>query len=123
MHLDAGFHGGGGVPRLRTRVPVRTFVVENPMPASKADIEELRGIVKWLKTGGGDEASRGKVTIEALERALEYLSEPDERYNIVRFVLAALVQSMPKRNDMYVCVDRALQSWAMDQANEILANS
>lgn len=89
------------------------------MPATKDDIEHLKGLVRWARTTGAKKHHADNVMAEALEKAIGYLEEPDRRRNIVGYVLAALHRSMRHvkdgNSDMWIVVDRELHTWAMGQ--------
>lgn len=94
------------------------FVVENPMPATPQEVEELRALLRWAKADRGNAAAgqlRERALRDGLEKAIAYLAEPDSRVNVVRFILSALRQSMVRQPGLWVCRDRDLQTWALDQ--------
>lgn len=111
--------GAGGVPRWSQPARQPSFIVDRPMPATKAEIEELRGYLRWAQQHRGESAVRERVLADALQKALAYLEEPDARQNVVRFVLAGLFHSVVKRHGMYIIRDRDLNTWSHDQLAEL----
>lgn len=96
--------------------PLGQFSVEAPMPATKADIAHLKSLLSWARSTNVHKEAKERVLADALERAIAYLEEPDERKNVVGMILNALHQSY-KRTDYggYVVRDRDLHDWAIEQ--------
>lgn len=94
------------------------------MPATKADLEELRGILRYLRgpTKPGDSVI-SKLATDALERALSYLDDTVETNSPLWWAAGALKGSMRKiREDYYVVTNRGTHSWALRQIWELLPN-
>lgn len=93
------------------------------MPATKADLYELRSILSWLRTREKNSAE-ARIGADALSRAVAILSEPDIHKSTINWVLGALLQSVdeaqPRR---YRIVDFDLWSWAIQQIRQLLSES
>lgn len=90
------------------------------MPASEDDIRDLRALLRWARSTRADTLTREKLLAEGLERALAYLSEPDQRKNVMLWILSALRQSMRKlHGNLWVVTDRDLNDWAMRQLEDM----
>lgn len=95
-------------------------IVERPMPATKEDIEQLRALLRWARSTRADTLTREKQLADGLERALNYLGEPDQRKNVMLWILSALRQSMRKlHGNLWVVTDRDLNDWAMRQLEDM----
>lgn len=91
------------------------------MPASRADLEQLRSIERYLRSPhrAGDPLVE-RTAIDALTRAISLLDETLGPNNPVWWCLGALKTSMRKVNDgLFVVTDRDLQSWALRQIWEL----
>lgn len=101
---------------LSGRLPVFRHEESHVMPASKADISELRSLQYFLEHPDRyypNEVKRQHIV--ALKRMLRTIEggDPDSP---VWWAAGALIQSMRKVNPgMYIVVDRTLQTWALDQ--------
>lgn len=112
------------VSSLRVSQYAATRVEVNPVPASKKDIAELASLLRWTKSSHRiSHIEKEQILVEALEKAISYLAEPDRRKNIMAFVLSALRQSVRKSEQSTVTwqvVDVDLYNWAMDQIESLL---
>lgn len=85
------------------------------MAATQADIAQLKNLLNWARSSNAAREPKERILADALERALMYLEEPDERRNVVGYVLNALHQSYRRSNGTYVVRDRDLHDWAIQQ--------
>lgn len=104
---------------FRPNYPLGPFAVEAPMPATQADIAQLRGLLRWARSSNAQREPKERVLADALERAIAYLEEPDERKNVVGYILNALHQSYKSMNGTFVVRDRDLHDWAIQQINDM----
>jgi hypothetical protein len=90
-----------------------------PMPATKADIEQLRSILRHYKSGALM-GHREQGLADALDRAIVLLEE-NEAPTVTKWILAALHASVRKApvDNMWFVVDRDLYAFAMQQLEDI----
>jgi c-di-GMP-related signal transduction protein len=99
-------------------------MVQNPMPATQEDIDELKRLLKWSRTARSGVAKE-QVLVSAIEKALSYLEQPDGRRNVILFCLSALRQSVRKGSDktnVWYVTDHVLYDWAMEQIHEMFSH-
>lgn len=89
------------------------YMVE-PMPADAKEIAELKQILRWATTRRKHLSAPEQVLTDALARAIAYIEAPGKRKNILLFILSALRRSMARRDNIWVCIDRELQTDALD---------
>lgn len=99
-----------------------------PMTATKQDLDQLRGVLTWVRSNSGPahSALRERMLADALERAIALLADPDARSSTLGWVLAALRQSVrrsPAGNNLWFVVDRDLYTWAMEQVERLTEGS
>ncbi len=91
------------------------------MPASRADLNELRGLLYYLENPARhcDPVLR-RQQIDALKRAL-HLMETGDPASPLWWAAGALRKAVRKVSPrMYVTVDRALETWAPAQIFEMM---
>lgn len=92
-----------------------------PMPASRADLSDLRGLLYYLENPNRhcDPVLR-RQQIDALKRALDIMETGDPA-SPLWWAAGALRKSVRKVSPrMYVTVDRELETWALDQIFELM---
>lgn len=95
-----------------TRAPI--------MPATKADIAELRGILRHLRSKEPT-ALVGRIALDALDRAVAYLEECIEPNSPLWWAAGALKSSYRKLpSGIYIVTDRDTATWALDQIFSLL---
>lgn len=113
---------GIALPPFVPNYPYGAVTVEHPMPATPQDIEQLQALLRWARADRKNAGTREIALGDALERAIAYLKEPDERKNVVAFVLSALHQSMRRvspGSNIWLTVDRDLHDWALGQIEQM----
>jgi hypothetical protein len=107
----------------RANYPFGPVTIKLPMPATPDDIASLRRLLDWAK--GRTLTPTERTLYDALQRALFYLEEPDQRKNVVLYILSALRHSMRKLEGgkMWAMVDRDLHNWAMEQIEDMFPDA
>jgi hypothetical protein len=106
----------GSIATVEYRRPRASPLRYVPMPATPADIQELRGLLYFLENPDKytDAITRRK-QIDALRRALQVLEYGDPA-SPLWWVAGALRKAVRKVSPrMYVTVDRSLETWAFDE--------
>ena len=89
------------------------------MPATTKDLDSLRALLSWTKTGKADAATKAELLRGGLERAIGMLERHESNESVLWWLLGAL-HSAVKRNwrGDWVVADRGLMSWALDQIEQ-----
>ena len=93
------------------------------MPVARDDLADLRGLLYFLENSDKhrDAVTRRK-QVDALRRAIRLLESGDPA-SPLWWAAGALTSALRKAGpNMYVTVDRALETWALDQIFDLMAN-
>lgn len=109
------------LPEPQCSVPDHMCRGARPMPATKIDVEELRGIIRHVESSPSLSArDRQRILSDALKRAVGLLDE-GLAPSVTTWILGALHESGRWNNDKtrWFIHDTELYNWAMRQISEM----